>query len=330
MSVSLSLGASETIWGFGGRGFGFVKNNRSMKNTFPVYYSDKGYALLCDHRDGASFSVGKDDPGTIEISVPGEQLSFHVISGKDPKEIIGNLRKLTGMPKLPSASGFGSWLFADPSTSYNAETIDLLHKEGFRICMNAGPFIRQDDILFAEGLEKGFFLKREDGRGIRQEDALPGAPALIDITDPDAAKWYAEKVKELLDKGVDGISSYYPELLTELLAEVNGAENKGEQVSFFSGNPGPDADSLIYRIGNTDGGFSHMAQCLRHGLSMLFGGTSYFSHEISQEMARTDPVVFKRWVQFGCFSTHFGIRLFEPGPQSSLFDGEELEVFKIF
>ncbi|MCR5650527.1 MAG: hypothetical protein K6F86_05040 [Lachnospiraceae bacterium] len=322
MTVGLSFGASEIIWGFGGTKAPFVKNGQTIKGTFPIYFSDKGYALLCDHKESVSFSVGGEDPGRMVIRVPGEQLSFHLISGKDIREISANLKNLTGMPGLVPAADFSPWIFADPSIVCDSTYIGTLHGEGFRICMNAGPFVRQDDILFAEGLEKGYFTKREDGRGIKQEDRLPGAPALIDVEDPSAVKWYSEKVKELLDNGVDGLSSYYPELLTDLLPDAS--------VSLFSGNPDPDSSFVVYRIPDADKNFSHMARTLRSGLSMTFGGAAYFCHEISPDMADRDPELFKRWIQFGCFSTHFGLRLPETRQNGVFFEGEELEVFKKF
>ncbi|MBQ7463546.1 MAG: hypothetical protein IJS86_01660 [Lachnospiraceae bacterium] len=330
LTASFCISPLETIWGLGGKNTSFVKNFRTLKDVYPVFFSDRGYALLCDHREGVSFSISDPKPGVIVIKVPGERLSFHLVSGKDIEETISDMKELTGKAPLPDVCSLNPWLFADPMTVCDSDTIDPLHKEGFKLCVNAGPFVRQDDVLFEEGLAGGFFAKRSDGHGIIQEEGLPGAPALIDITDDEAVSWYAGKIKELCDRGVDGLSSYYPEIFNALMPKLSEKADGGLSVSLFSAGPEPDMPSVIYRTVSDGAGFSDMAQSLRSGLSMIFGGVSYFCHEIPFDPQDHDSEAMKRWIQYGCFSTYFGIRVFENMSGGDFFFGDEAEVFKKF
>ena len=315
LSAQLTVTPTESIWG---------------SEVFPVVYSDRGYILFCDHREGVSFFVPGEESGRIMIRVAGERLTFHLISGKDAKETVGSFKRMTGMPDLPAAADFSPWLFADPLRIFEGKTADALREEGFRICVNAGPFVRQDDVLFEEGLENGYFAEREDGRGVIQEERLPGAPALIDITKPDAVSWYFGKVKELLDKGADGISSYYPEIFNGNLTGLDGEAAGDLSVPVFSANPDVDTPFVIYRTGSQNADLYSMAQSLRTGLSAIFSGASYFCHEIPGDRTKGDLEAVARWIQFGCFSTHFGIGIPETENGGGLFEGKESEVFKKF
>ena len=54
-----------------------------------------------------------------------------------------------------------------------------------------------------EGLKNGYLVQRADGRGIKQIDNWQPGMGLVDFTNPDAVKWYQNKLKTLLDMGVD-------------------------------------------------------------------------------------------------------------------------------
>lgn len=76
-------------------------------------------------------------------------------------------------------------------------------EKGLKICVWINPYIAQGTGFFREGLEKGYLLKRADGRGIKQVDNWQPGMAIVDFTNPEAVKWYQSKLKILLDMGVD-------------------------------------------------------------------------------------------------------------------------------
>ena len=57
--------------------------------------------------------------------------------------------------------------------------------------------------FFKEGAENGYLVKRADGRGVWQTDNWQAGMGLVDFTNPAACKWYSDKLKTLLDMGVD-------------------------------------------------------------------------------------------------------------------------------
>jgi alpha-glucosidase (family GH31 glycosyl hydrolase) len=48
----------------------------------------------------------------------------------------------------------------------------------------------------------GYFIKRKDGTPWQWDLWQPGL-AIVDFTNPDAEKWYVDKLSHLLDLGVD-------------------------------------------------------------------------------------------------------------------------------
>ena len=51
--------------------------------------------------------------------------------------------------------------------------------------------------------KNGYFLKRQDGKGTKQLDSWQPGMAIVDFTNPKAVKWYTDKLRALLDLGVD-------------------------------------------------------------------------------------------------------------------------------
>ena len=73
---------------------------------------------------------------------------------------------------------------------------------GLKICVWINPYIAQESVMFDEGMEGGYFLKRPDG-SVWQWDMWQPGMAIVDFTNPEAKKWYQKKLKALVDMGVD-------------------------------------------------------------------------------------------------------------------------------
>ena len=88
-------------------------------------------------------------------------------------------------------------MFPDPKA-----LIDKLHDRGLKVCVWINPYIAQMSELFDEGAKNGYFLKRKDG-SVWQWDLWQQGMAIVDFTNPEARRWYQDKLRALLDVGVD-------------------------------------------------------------------------------------------------------------------------------
>ncbi len=59
----------------------------------------------------------------MQFSVESQQLTYYVIYGPTPKDILRKYSALTGRPALPPAWSFGLWLSTSFTTSYDEETV---------------------------------------------------------------------------------------------------------------------------------------------------------------------------------------------------------------
>jgi alpha-D-xyloside xylohydrolase len=133
----LDLGVGEAIYGLGERFGPLVKNGQSIdiwnedggtsseqayKNV-PFYLTNRGYGVLVDHPGRVCFEVGSEVVSRTQFSVAGQSLSYLVIYGPTPADILRRYTALTGRPALPPAWSFGLWLTTSFTTSYDEETV---------------------------------------------------------------------------------------------------------------------------------------------------------------------------------------------------------------
>ena len=88
-------------------------------------------------------------------------------------------------------------VFPDP-----AGLLKRIKAKGLNICVWINSYIGQESVLFNEGMEKGYFIKRTNGQ-VWQWDMWQPGMALVDFTNPAACKWFHDKLEVLLDMGVD-------------------------------------------------------------------------------------------------------------------------------
>jgi alpha-D-xyloside xylohydrolase len=134
----LDLGVGETVYGLGERFGPFVKNGQSIdiwnedggtsseqayKNV-PFYFTNAGYGVLVDHPGKVSFEVASEMVSRTQFSVAGQSLSYLVVYGPTPADVIRKYTALTGRPALPPAWSFGLWLTTSFTTSYDEETVN--------------------------------------------------------------------------------------------------------------------------------------------------------------------------------------------------------------
>lgn len=95
----------------------------------------------------------------------------------------------------------------DPETFPDPKgLIQDLQALGFKVMpiLNSAVAVDPHFPIYAEGHEKGYFLKRPDGEEY-QDQMWPGRAAFPDFTREDVRKWWSGLHAQMLDLGVDGI-----------------------------------------------------------------------------------------------------------------------------
>ncbi|MFV0451991.1 MAG: alpha-xylosidase [Propioniciclava sp.] len=133
----LTLEPGEYVYGLGERFGAFTKNGQvvdiwnddggtssdlAYKNV-PFYLTSKGYGVFVDQPEKVSFEVGSEVNTRVQFSVEGSSLTYHVIAGPTPKEVLRRYTGLTGRPaRLPDWS-YGLWLSTSFTTNYDEATV---------------------------------------------------------------------------------------------------------------------------------------------------------------------------------------------------------------
>jgi alpha-D-xyloside xylohydrolase len=383
----LALDVGETIYGLGERFGAFVKNGQSVdiwnadggtaseqayKNV-PFYLSSAGYGVFVDHPEHVSFEVGSEVVSQSQFSVEGQSLTYYLIDGPTPKDVLRRYTALTGRPARVPGWSFGLWLSTSFTTSYDEATVtefidgmaerDLplsvfhfdcfwmrqfhwcdfvwdpatfpdpigmlrrLRERGLKVCVWINPYIAQRSYLFEEGRDAGYLVKNPDG-SVWQWDKWQAGMALVDFTNPDAVRWFSEKLKVLLEMGVDcfktdfgeriptdvvwhdgsdpqRMHNYYAQVYNRAVFELLEAERGvGEAVLFARSATAGGQQFPVHWGGDSESTFVSMAESLRGGLSLAASGFGYWSHDIGGFEGTPDPAVFKRWLAFGLLSSH--------------------------
>jgi len=137
MREQLSLGVGECVYGLGERFTPFVKNGQTVEmwnedggtssdqayKNIPFYMTSAGYGVLVAHPEKVSFEIASEVVSRAQFSVPGEELTYYVIAGSTPKDILRTYTELTGRPALPPAWSFGLWLTTSFTTRYDEKTV---------------------------------------------------------------------------------------------------------------------------------------------------------------------------------------------------------------
>jgi alpha-D-xyloside xylohydrolase len=227
-------------------------------------------------------------------------------------------------------------------------------EKGVKICCWINPYIAQDTALFREGAEKGYFLMRADGKGIKQTDHWQPGMAFVDFTNPAACKWYADQLRKLLGMGVDCLKTDFGERIPIDVTYHNGADplsmhnyytylynrtvfntlkaekGEGEAVLFARSATAGGQQFPVHWGGDCSATYPSMAETLRGGLSFAMSGFSFWSHDISGFESTATPDVYKRWVQFGMLSTHSRLHGSSSYRAPWYFDEEACEVVRTF
>lgn len=228
-----------------------------------------------------------------------------------------------------------------------------LKDKGLKICVWINPYIGQKSKLFDEGMENGYLIKKPNG-DVWQWDLWQPGMAIVDFTNPAACKWYGDKLKKLLDMGVDCFKTDFGERIPTDVAYYDGSDpekmhnyytflynkvvfsvleekfGKGQAVLFARSATAGGQQFPVHWGGDCVSRYESMAESLRGGLSLCLSGFGFWSHDIGGFEQTASPDVYKRWVAFGLLSSHSRLHGNNSYRVPWLFDEEAVDVLRCF
>lgn len=231
--------------------------------------------------------------------------------------------------------------------------LSRIKEKGLKVCVWINPYIGQNANCFKECMDKGYFIKRPDG-SVWQWDMWQPGMAIIDFTNPEACRWYSNKLKELLDMGVDcfktdfgeriptnvvyhdgsdpvKMHNFYTYLYNRCVFEaVKEVKGEDEAVVFARSATAGGQKFPVHWGGDCFGNYESMEESLRGGLSLCTSGFGFWSHDIGGFENTSTADVYKRWCAFGLLSTHS--RLHGSGSYRVpwVYDEEAVDVLRFF
>lgn len=228
-----------------------------------------------------------------------------------------------------------------------------IKEKGIRVCVWINPYIGQESVLFTEGMEKGYFLKKKNG-DVWQWDMWQSGLAVVDFTNPEARSWYQGKLEMLMDMGVDcfktdfgeriptnvtyfdhsdphKMHNFYTYLYNQAVYEVLERRRGKEEAVLFARSATAGGQKFpVHWGGDCWSNYESMEESLRGGLSLTSSGFGYWSHDIGGFESQSTPDVYKRWAAFGLLSTHSRLHGSTSYRVPWVYDQEAVEVVRFF
>ena len=218
-----------------------------MYKPVPFFMSSRGYGVFVHTSAPLTLDLGFSYDGAATIFLGDDLLDMFFFFGS-PKEILAEYTALTGRAPTPPPWTFGLWMGRNSYHSeeevravagkLRAEQIpsDVIHldtgwfevpsrcdfefspsrfptpekmlsdlvKEGFRVSLWQLPYLNPKNELHAEATERGYAVLSANGRP-------PVDDAVIDLSNPEAERWYKGKLARLLGMGVSVFTADFGE-----------------------------------------------------------------------------------------------------------------------
>ena len=307
IAIQLHLSAGEDVYGLGERFGAYVKNGQSVDiwnedggtaseqgyKDIPFYMTSNGYGVLVNNRGHVSFEIGSENTeATINSFIDG-------MAERD----------------IPLAA-----------FHYDCYWMREFHWCDFE--WDKRFFGDIESTLKRLHEDKGYLVRKPNGE-VWQTDFWQAGMGLVDFTNPAAREWFKDKVKALLNQGVDAIKTdfgeriprdvvwydgspklsmhnWYTQLYNQAVFEaIEETYGKGNACLYARSATVGGQQQPVHWGGDCESTFNGMAQSLRAGLSLTSSGFGFWSHGIGGfEGAFPDPAVYKRWVAFGMLGSH--------------------------
>ena len=307
IAIQLHLSVGEDVYGLVERFGAYVKNGQSVDiwnedggtaseqgyKDIPFYMTSNGYGVLVNNRGHVSFEIGSENTeATINSFIDG-------MAERD----------------IPLAA-----------FHYDCYWMREFHWCDFE--WDKRFFGDIESTLKRLHEDKGYLVRKPNGE-VWQIDFWQAGMGLVDFTNPAAREWFKDKVKALLNQGVDAIKTdfgeriprdvvwydgspklsmhnWYTQLYNQAVFEaIEETYGKGNACLYARSATVGGQQQPVHWGGDCESTFNGMAQSLRAGLSLTSSGFGFWSHDIGGfEGAFPDPAVYKRWVAFGMLGSH--------------------------
>jgi alpha-D-xyloside xylohydrolase len=238
--------------------------------------------------------------------------------------------------------------FPDP-----AGMLKRLKDRDLHICVWINPYLAQRSPLFTEGMQRGYLLKKPNG-DVWQTDLWQPGMGIVDLTNPAARQWLGDKLRALIDMGVDSFKTDFGERIPTDVVYFDGSDparmhnyyaylynrtvfqvlqerrGDGEAVLFARSATAGSQRFPVHWGGDCDSTFEAMAESLRGGLSLGLSGFGFWSHDIGGFEGTPPGDVYKRWIAFGLLSSHSRLHGSKSYRVPWLFDEEAVDVLRLF
>ena len=341
---------------------GMGTQSEYMYKPIPFFLSSNGYGMFVHTSAPVTFDFGRDFDAHNVIYSGDENLDIFVFLG-DPKEVLSEYTALTGRSPVPPLWSFGFWM---SRITYNSEEqvrnvakqlrehrvpADVIHldtgwfetdwrsdfqfsksrfkdpakmiadlkEQGFRVSLWQYSYFTSKNELWKEIVSNGHHVKNEGGH-------LPPEDATLDVSNPNAVKWYQEKLANLLKLGVAAIKvdfgegapetglyasgrsgwyehNLYPLRYNKAVADIT-REVTGEDIIWARSAWAGSQRYPLHWGGDAENTDSAMAGTLRGGLSLGLSGFTYWSHDAGGFVQRAPRDLYRRWLAWGVLSSH--------------------------
>ena len=351
-------GQRVNVWTRDGMG----TQNEYMYKPIPFFLSSNGYGMFVHTSAPLTFDFGKYYDAHNTIYSGDENLDVFIFLG-EPKDILSEYTAITGRSPVPPLWSFGFWM---SRITYNSEDqvrqvaqqlrshrvpTDVIHldtgwfetdwrsdykfstsrfrdpakmiadlkQQGFHISLWQYTYFTSKNELWKEMVSKGYHVKNEGGQ-------LPFEDATLDVSNPEAVKWYQGKLRELLKLGVGAIKvdfgegapvngqyhsgmsgwlehNLYPLRYNKAVAEVT-KEVTGDDVIWARSAWAGSQRYPLHWGGDAENTDSAMAAELRGGLSFGLSGFTYWSHDVGGFVQKAPRDLYRRWLAWGVLTSH--------------------------
>ena len=208
--------------------------------------------------------------------------------------------------------------------------LKALKDDGFHVSLWQYNFIppNADNTHYREAVEKGYLAKNAEGKPYQLPDTCKGSwtkDVIVDFSNPEARKWYYDKIYALIKMGAGAIKTDFGEGIPEeaLYYGIDGAHNHNlytllYNAVVFAATKDASGENIVWARSGTAGSqryplhwggdsqcsFDALAGTLRAALSAGMCGIAFFSHDIGGFIGTPNDELYVRWAQLGLFSSH--------------------------
>jgi alpha-D-xyloside xylohydrolase len=333
-----------------------------MYKPIPFFMSNKGYGIFMHTSAPVTCDFGATNINVTKLFMGDESIDLFIFFG-EPKDILNEYTEIVGKAAMPPLWSFGTWMsrityFSQKEGYEVAENLrkyripsDVIHfdtgwfdkdwqcdyqfsperfpnpqqmlkdlrNKGFHVCLWQLPYFTPKNPLFKELIEKGFYVKNAKG-------GLPYEDVVLDFSNPNAVKWYQDKLAHLLQMGVSAIKvdfgegapfdgiyasgktglyehNLYPlrynKAVADIINQIHGKNIIWARSAWAGSQRYP-----LHWGGDAETTNMGMVGTLRGGLSFGLSGFAFWSHDMGGFVTSSPEDLYRRWLPFGFLSSH--------------------------